>query len=81
MYAGTKPRVAKTTLYCEDCGITILTGEKYCVAVYDLAVDAEDGYGDFDEVPLCVNCGDGFCGVGQERLERERERREEVLDG
>ena len=57
MYCGKKKAVAKTELFCEDCGTTIEEGDKYIAALYDYALDASDGYGVFDEVPLCQHCG------------------------
>ena len=40
--------------YCEECSCEII-GEPVRIK-YDLALEASDGYGDFEEVWLCKEC-------------------------
>lgn len=43
----------ETHIYCNDCGKPICNDHIYTVYI-DSALDAEDGYGDFDEVYICI---------------------------
>jgi len=42
-------------IYCEECGKEI-TDSHYFIRLYDLALDADDGYGDYEEVITCKEC-------------------------
>ncbi len=45
------------TTYCDECGQTI-QGYEPIIHRYDLALDADDGYGDYAEIYLCRTCAD-----------------------
>lgn len=42
-------------MFCEDCGREIDEDEVVPIK-YDLALDADDGYGDYTEIHLCKEC-------------------------
>ena len=50
--------VTCSLVYCNECGCEILDGKEFYVCFYDYALDAEDGYGMFEEIPICLKCGD-----------------------
>lgn len=53
--------------YCEDCAVPICE-DHLQVYLYDSALDAEDGYGDFWEYKVCLKCA-GMTAI--EKVERE----------
>ena len=57
MYCGKEKRnyKGKNKIFCLECG-RVIEGDYY-VLFYDYAIDAEDGYGEFDEICLCNECG------------------------
>lgn len=45
-------------VFCEDCHREINKGEAVTIKL-DLALDADDGYGDYAEIHLCKECHEG----------------------
>ena len=58
-YLGKELRIVfDSSLYCHDCGCEISKGKEFYACFYDNALDADDGYGMFEEIPICLKCGD-----------------------
>jgi hypothetical protein len=58
-YCGREKRIVMCPpVYCSECSREVSDGEEFYAYFYDYAIDADDGYGMYEEIPICLECGD-----------------------
>jgi hypothetical protein len=55
-YCGSETRTSEHIQYCTECSCEIPIGSPFIAHLYDYAMDADDGYGDFDFIVVCTEC-------------------------